>query len=570
MPAGWTEPELWYFDDKANSTNLGQSQPWAFLKPWEGKKEVPNTNPACTSLLSAIEEEPISRLLRPENAVCRTEIYALLQERYNTLALSMTFLVGLLQLIMGSVGLDFLTHFLSTSVLSGFFNGAALIIALSQVGPLLGFATGRRTTLQDLFLGFVKGLARSRPAHALISTLWVAILLLFKFLGKRYARLRVMRYGGPLVVLLLSVATFEWGDVRGPHQSMDFAEIVLRPQATSIRGLKLWAELLPGAIATALVSLVATIQTGPKRERPHYSHPAAEYRALGLSNLLGSFFHGFVVARSQARTEVATQAGASSPLAGLFSGVVVGAFIFALFPLYGRFQKHAIAAIVFSSAAGLMDLTVMRRLWRVSKKDFFTWLLCFLVSIFAGLRFGLITAVGTALLIVIYHITYPNTAVLGRIPGTTVYRDVKDFSDARCVDQVLIVRVSAPMFFANMQFVRDKIAEEVDAAMHRAVLKGTRVEFLLLELSPVTRVDATALASLREIWEELDTIDVVLVLVNPNLEVMRSLHASGVAELIGREFIFVRCHDAVRYCLAKLDFLRDVENIEEATSYGIG
>lgn len=72
-------------------------------------------------------------------------------------------------------------------------------------------------------------------------------------------------------------------------------------------------------------------------------------------------------------------------------------------------------------------------------------------------------------------------------------------------------------------------------------------------------MDATALLELRALWEELDYIDIVLALVNPNIDVMRALHISGVGELVGREFIFMRTHDAVRYCLAKLDYLREEE-----------
>lgn len=259
------------------------------------------------------------------------------------------------------------------------------------------------------------------------------------------------------------------------HAGFEFDDVVLRPRVHSDSAWRVAAHILPGAIATALVSLVGTVETETHRARDRNARcaavPAQEYRALGIANIVGSFFHGFVVARSKARTEVGLQAGAASPLAGLFSGLMVAGVVFALAPIYGRVQKHALAAIVFSSAMGLLDVSYARRLWRVSKKDFCTWLLCYVVSVFAGLRFGLLTAVGTAVLWVVFEVAFPHTAVLGRIPGTTVYRNVQQYPNAKEVDQLLVIRIDAPLFFANIIYVRDCIAEYVNAAQGRAISK---------------------------------------------------------------------------------------------------
>lgn len=130
----------------------------------------------------------------------------------------MTFLVGLLQLVLGSIRLDFLTHFLTPSILSGFINGSAVIIALSQVATLLGYASGRRSTLQDLIAGFVHGIANAQPIHAAVSVTWVLLLLVFKYAGKRHARLRPLRYMGPMFILILSMGLASIEQVRGPGQ----------------------------------------------------------------------------------------------------------------------------------------------------------------------------------------------------------------------------------------------------------------------------------------------------------------------------------------------------------------
>ena len=197
-------------------------------------------------------------------------------------------------------------------------------------------------------------------------------------------------------------------------------------------------------------------------------------------------------------------------------------------------------------------------LWRVHKFDFSVWVVAFIGTLFLGVELGLGLAVGISLLLVIFESAYPPTAELGRLPGTNHYRNVKQYPDAERYDGIVLVRVDAPIYFANAQHCRDKVqkyyrrAEEKLQAEHK---EGEHqevpdVKFVILDLAPVSHVDTSALHTLQEIRSTFHREnDAVLCLANPNPRVMQRLFRSGLADEIGRDHIFVSLNDAVHFCL---------------------
>lgn len=213
-----------------------------------------------------------------------------------------------------------------------------------------------------------------------------------------------------------------------------------------------------------------------------------------------------------------------------------------------------------------MDYPEALYLWKVHKFDFSVWMCSFIGTLFLGVELGLGIAVGISLLLVLFESAYPHTAVLGRLPGTHQYRNVKQYPDVERYDGIVMVRIDAPIYFANTQNVREKIqkyyqrAEEELSSRHLAG-SGTPedshgVKYIILELSPVSHVDTSALHILHDMNSSFKkNHGIQLCLANPNPGVMHRLVSSGVADEIGREHIFVSLHDAVSFCLHEMDTL---------------
>ena len=190
-------------------------------------------------------------------------------------------------------------------------------------------------------------------------------------------------------------------------------------------------------------------------------------------------------------------------------------------------------------------------------------------------EFGLATAIGLSILIVIYESVYPRTAVLGRLSGTSLYRNVKQYPAAEQYDGLVIVRIDSPLYFANAQNIRDKVrkykrvaAEELrdrsedddenvsaegDRPVRVGVGVGRRVDFIILDLSPVSHIDTTGLHVLEDMHATQKREGVKICFCNPNIPVSMRLVKSGLVDQIGREYFFSSVIDAVQWCLAEMD-----------------
>ena len=179
---------------------------------------------------------------------------------------------------------------------------------------------------------------------------------------------------------------------------------------------------------------------------------------------------------------------------------------------------------------------------QVNKKDFVVWLAAFLGVLFAGVEIGLAISIGLAIFIVVFESAFPHTAILGRIPGTTVYRNVTQYPETEIFNGVIIFRIDAPAYFANINYIRDRLTQVI-----RRSQEDGPVHFVILELTPVGHIDATGLTGFHDILRDLRKVNIQLALANPNSGVTHSLELAGIPEDLGREWIFVRVHDAVQY-----------------------
>jgi sulfate transporter 4 len=179
----------------------------------------------------------------------------------------------------------------------------------------------------------------------------------------------------------------------------------------------------------------------------------------------------------------------------------------------------------------------------------------FLGTIFLGVEPGLVIAVGASLLIVIYEAAYPHTSVLGRLPQTSLYRNVKQYPNLERYDGLVIVRLNSPLFFANAQSIRDKIRKYKRTANEELAQRnaGQVVQYIILDLAPVTHIDTTALHALDDMCKAQLRLGTQMCFCNPSISLMIKLVKSGLVEVVGRDHIFPAVTDAVHWCLLDMD-----------------
>lgn len=464
---------------------------------------------------------------------------------YVAVAMTLGVLVGLVQLLLGLLGMGFVVNFLSRPVISGFTSAAALIIAASQLKYLLRVELPKTHLVHRvLWEAFGQHAAIHLPT-LLIGALSLALLVWLKKARPIYPRALVVVVLTTLVVLVLDLHP------RG------VAVVGAVPSGLPRFGLPrfdlaLWEKLLPSALTIALVSFMEAISVGKHfaRENRHDVNPSQELVALGSANLFGGLFGGYPVAGGFSRSAVNAAAGAKTQLSGLITVAVVALTLLFLTPLFRSMPEAALAAIILQAVLGLIDLKEPRRLWRMKRTDLGLLVFTFLMTLSAGIQWGIVLGVGASLLLFVVQTTRPHVAVLGRVPGTEAYLNVARHQHAHALPGVLIVRVDAQFYFGNVSFLKDTLRE----LEHRM---ATPLKAVVLDASGMNQLDSSAEATLCEIDRDYAERGVRLLFARVKGPVRDVMYRSGLLKRLNDEGrIFFRTHDAAQYATGAVASIR--------------
>ncbi|TPV93261.1 MAG: solute carrier 26 family protein [Myxococcales bacterium FL481] len=452
---------------------------------------------------------------------------------FTAYAILLALTVGLVQLAMGLARLGFLVNFLSHPVISGFTSAAALIIGFSQLKHLLGFSIARSHHVHAIAYA---ALSRANETHLLTLSVG-AIAAVVLVLLKRYAP----AVPGALAVVATST-TAAWIlrlDTRGLAIVGEIPS-GLPPLTVSVPSIGVARELLSFAVAIALVGFMESIAVAKRYAREHdYDVDAnRELVALGLANVTGSFAGSYPVTGGLSRTAVNAQTGARTGLAGIFTAVVIGLTLLFLTPLFEYLPMAVLAAIIVTAVAGLVDLDEVRHLWRVKRTDLAMLTLTFFATLTLGIEEGIGVGVGASLLFLVFKSTRPHVAVLGRLPGSTDYRNVTRFPEAELVPGILALRLDAQIYFGNVNFLKETLDrfERTLAVPLRAVV---------LDASGMNQIDASGEAAFREVLEGYRSRDVPLVFANVKGPVRDVFERSGFSAAVGASGFYLNVHEAM-------------------------
>ena len=195
------------------------------------------------------------------------------------------------------------------------------------------------------------------------------------------------------------------------------------------------------------------------RKNGHQLAYNQEIVGLGLANFAGAAFSAYTTTGSFSRSAVNNASGARTQLAGFVTSVVVMLVLLFATPVFAKLPYNTIAAIIIVGVAQLVEFPTALYLFRTHLRDFVVWVAAFVCTLFLGAELGLGISIGLALLIVVLETAFPHTAVLGRVERTAVYRNVEQYPSSELTPGVLVARLDAPVYFANCQWMQDKLDE---------------------------------------------------------------------------------------------------------------
>uniref|UniRef100_A0A2K1YXT9 STAS domain-containing protein n=1 Tax=Populus trichocarpa TaxID=3694 RepID=A0A2K1YXT9_POPTR len=453
--------------------------------------------------------------------------------------------------------LGWLIRFISHSVISGFTTASAIVIALSQAKYFLGYDVVRSSKIVPLIKSIISGAHKFSWPPFVMGSCILAILLVMKHLGKSRKRFRFLRPAGPLTAVVLGTVFVK---IFHPSSISLVGDIPQGLPSFSIpKKFEYAKSLIPTAMLITGVAILESVGIAKAlaAKNRYELDSSQELFGLGLANILGSFFSAYPSTGSFSRSAVNNDSGAKTGLAGIVAGTIMGCSLLFLTPLFEYIPQCGLAAIVISAVMGLVDYHEAIFLWHVDKKDFVLWIITSTTTLFLGIEIGVLVGVGVSLAFVIHESANPHIAVLGRLPGTTVYRNIQQYPEAYTYNGIVIVRIDAPIYFANISFIKDRL-REYEADIDKSARHGPEVErihFLILEMSPITYIDSSAVQALKDLQQEYKSRDIEICIANPNQDVLLTLTKAGIVELIGKEWYFVRVHDAVQVCLQHVQSL---------------
>ena len=447
---------------------------------------------------------------------------------------TLTLLVGAILLAASLLRLGFIANFISEPVLVGFKAGIALVIVLDQIPKLLGVHVPKSDFAHSLI-----ATVQSIP-HASLPTLIVGIVTIALLVGIE----RILpRAPAPLIVVAAGIASVSLLGLQERGVEL-VGHLPKGLPSLTFPDFSLFRQLWAGALGIALMSFTETIAAGrafATGDEPPL-RPNQELLATGLANAGGALLGAMSAGGGTSQTAVNRLAGARTQAAELVTAGTALMTMLLLAPLIALMPQATLAAVVIVYSIGLIRPDEFRAILRIRRTEFL-WAMAALAGVvLLGTLQGIAVAIVLSLVALAYQTANPPVHVLGRKPGTNVFRPrTKEHPEDETFPGLLLLRLEGRVFFANAERIAEKM---------RPLLDGAEARTVAVDLSGVPDLEYTALKMLTEAEKRLRRDGVSLWLVGLNPEVLAVVQRSSLGEVLGRERMHFNLETAVAKFLA--------------------
>ena len=405
---------------------------------------------------------------------------------YLSLAITLGILAGLFCVGASLLKLGALADFLSKPILVGFLNGIAISIVLGQLGKIFGFSLVTGGIIPRL-LEFASSLGLTHwPTLVVGLGTFVVLLVSPRWLPRLPAALVAM------VVAVIAVKLFGLdasgvktiGEVPAGLPALRFPSVPI----------EMLPKLVAEAAGLALVSFSSMMLTARSfASKNRYDiDPDREFAALGAANIASALSQGFAVSGADSRTAMNDAAGGRTQATGLVAAAAVAAVLLFFTGPLRYLPIAALGAVLVKAAVSLMDQSSLRLLYRIDRQEFAVSLLATLGVVAVGAVPAILFTVILALLRFVHLVSRPKVEVLGAVEGFPGLHSIERHQDAETIPGLLLFRFNAPVVFFNAPYFKREVMAAAEAA-------GPELKWLVIDLIPITLVDATGLYTVDEV-----------------------------------------------------------------------
>ncbi|CAM9135564.1 unnamed protein product [Ectocarpus sp. 6 AP-2014] len=469
--------------------------------------------------------------------------------------LAFTLCVGFWQMIMRIFGVGAIATFLSDPVLSGFSTASAFLIGTSQLKHLVGYELPK-AILPVIWYEAVTNVPKFNIASVCVGVSGILLLMIFKKLNNRYLP-HLPLPSQVVVVILATLVTFLLGLENDPYNVKVLGDIPVGlpppslpsfPTVDGIGGFSSYAgNLAIQSLLVAVICYIITISIGKTFQRINDNaykingaQASSELVAMASANMVGSLFKTYPASGSLSRTAVVQSVNAKTRMHLIPAVVVVMLVLVAITPLLYTLPKAILASVVMFGVVKMVDFRDAKRLYHLSKPDFFLWNVSFWVTAIVGPIEGIAVSVVVSLLYLLKQTSRPANSTLGRLPETREYRNIKRFPMAKEIPGIRIFRFDSSLHFANKDYFENRLK-----ALENDPYQGVRIHTIVLDASSINQLDASAIDMLILVAKSYDERGVSILCANWKGPQRDLLELSGFYDVIPPANLFLGLHDAV-------------------------
>ena len=447
-------------------------------------------------------------------------------ESYISIAILLALVVGSIQFLMGVFQLGFIVNFLSRPVINGFTSAVALIIGLNQFKNLLGVEFLQSDQIHVLLEDIFGRIQFYNKNTTLIGLIACAIIIIFRRINKKIPN--------ALIVVIFGIVAIKYfGESWSGVAIVKDIPSGLPGFSIPVIDVPLIKELMPIALTLVMVGYLETISIGKTLEVKQDDYRVRanqELIALGMSNILGSFFKAYPSASSFSRSAINAESGGKTGVSAIVSSLLVVLTLLFLTPVFYYLPKTVLSAII--------NVKEAKRLWKANNLDFWLLIATFLSTLFFGIEYGILTGVGLSLILLIFRTSRPYVAELGKVPDSDFYRNKNRFKEVIIEEEVLVFRFDAQLFYANANYFRDKLEEMTEE-------KGKALKLIVLDAESINRVDSTGVDMLKERIRYYRKKGVTFYFAGVKGPVRDALFRGGLLDEVTLDHFFMRANGAV-------------------------
>jgi sulfate permease, SulP family len=438
---------------------------------------------------------------------------------------TLTLLVGAMLVLASILRLGFVANFISEPVLIGFKAGIAVVIVLDQLPKILGVHFARGTFVHNL-MATVQGIPKTSMTTLAVGISMIVILIAIERLSPKAP--------APLLAVAAGIAGAYFLNLHA-HGVELVGHIPQGLPSLSLPVLSLAAELWPGALGIALMSFTETIAAGrafANNDEPA-PRPNRELLATGLANAGGALLGAMPGGGGTTQTAVNRLAGARTQMSEIVTAAMTLITMLLLAPLIGLMPQATLAAVVIVYSIGLIKPVEFRNILSVRRTEFIWALIAFAGVVLVGTLKGIIVAITVSMVALAYQVADPPVYVLGRKPGTNVFRPHSaEHPDDETFPGLLLLRLEGRVFFVNAEHIAEKI---------RLLIEEAQPKVVAVHLRGVPDLEYTALKMLTEGEKRQRERGIRLWLVGMNPRVLGVIQKSDLGQTLG--------HDAMHFNL---------------------